>query len=92
MRLPNLNRHRLNCRSHVTWNNASTIADTLLFERGVSMDQGATYTWTTIPSVVFGALSYLDTQVPDGCEVKYRVTYSKGNDAASAGSNAVAWP
>jgi len=71
----------------VTWVKDSYIADTLLLERGVTKDYGATFLWTPLPGPAFGLTSYLDTQAPENAEVAYRVTYSKGADQGSATSH-----
>lgn len=74
----------------VSWWNNSTVADTLKLERGV-INASAT-TWTTIPSVTFGTTSWIDWSAPEGASCTYRVTYSKGQDSASATSSATSTP
>jgi len=63
----------------VTWTNSSSVADSLLLERGVCRDgNGMTYTWTTIPGVPASATSHEDKDAAEAAFVKYRVTYAKG--------------
>jgi len=74
----------------VSWWNSSAVADTLKLERGV-VDGNAT-AWTAIPSITFGTTSWTDTSAPEGASCTYRVTYSKGQDSASATSYATSTP
>jgi len=74
----------------VSWWNYSTVADTLKLERG--MTNGSATTWTAIPAVTFGITSWLDTAAPEGASCTYRVTYSRGQDSASATSYPASTP
>ncbi|BDU75981.1 fibronectin type III domain-containing protein [Mesoterricola sediminis] len=74
----------------VTWYNNSAIADTLTLERGIASSSATAGTvWTPIPSVMFGATTYTDLDVPEGVYLSYRVTYAKGQASASSVGNSV---
>lgn len=68
----------------VSWTNYSTVADTLLLERGIFAPASSTYTWTTVPGITFGAVHYLDPNPPEEATVAYRATYSKGAETVSS--------
>jgi len=61
------------------WTNNSTLADTLLVERGfMGTSTVRVEYWTPLPGIRFGDLEYLDSEAPEDVNVMYRVTYSKG--------------
>jgi len=69
----------------VSWTNNSSVADTLLLERGRTQDNGVTYQWSPIPNVPLSANSCLDTgPFTEGARYGYRLTLSKGTDKAQS--------
>lgn len=72
----------------IRWENYSLVADSLLLERGETLDGGTTYAWTALAGVPATATSWIDTgPFVEGAAYGYRVTYGKGEDKAQAVSS-----
>lgn len=68
----------------VAWTSNTSQADTLLAERGVSLDNGLTFAWSPLPGVVFGDTSLVDPGIPELATISYRITYSKGAEQGAS--------